>query len=119
MADYTAHIVRILYEAGDDGLRLRLLSRHVFNAVNSFFEPVDREEVHKRVAAFVPAHAQGRSPLFERCSHGVYRLCHQSEEVRAILAEMGVEWECGHASGKSNTSDDPTQLFLFSDEDFG
>ncbi len=116
MAHYTEHIVRILYEAGDDGLRLRLLSRHVFNAVNSFFEPVERDEVHKEVAVFVPAHAKGRHPLFLKCSHGVYRLNRHSDEVRKMLAAMGLATDLDGSRG--NAADDPKQLLLFGDEDF-
>jgi len=116
MAHYTEHIVRILYEAGDDGLRLRLLSRHVFNAVNSFFEPVERDEVHREVALFVPAHAKGLHPLFLKCSHGVYRLNRHSDEVRKILAAMGITAEQDASLGP--VAADPKQLLLFGEEDF-
>ncbi len=118
MTDYTTHIVKILYEAGSDGLRLKLISRHVYNAVNSFFEPVDRDEVHRQVALFVPAHAKGKHPLFERCSHGVYRLCRKSQEVKRILAGMDIAWGAPAAEVKAAQSQDASQLSLFADEDF-
>lgn len=42
-------ILLILIEAGDNGLSVNKISRHVFNTHNSFFLPLDYEKVHSEV----------------------------------------------------------------------
>ena len=46
---YDRLIIEILIEAGSDGLTVRKVSRHVFNAVNGLFDEADIEAVHKLV----------------------------------------------------------------------
>ena len=46
---YDRLIIEILMEAGSDGLTVRKVSRHVFNAVNGLFDEADIEAVHKLV----------------------------------------------------------------------
>ncbi len=118
MADYTTQIVRVLFEAGEKGIRIRMLARHVFNAVNSFFEPVEFEEVYRSVAVFVPAHAKGRQPLFLKCSHGVYRLNMKSEKVLRMLMEANLHFDPSLDKENGGSSTHPAQLFLFTDDFF-
>ena len=117
MADYLNTIVKVLYEAGENGLRLRLLSRHVFNDVNSLFEPVDREDVHDFVARYVPAHAKDSTSMFERCSHGIYRLNFNCLGTRLILSELGL-LPADAVSSELGNDTLPATLYLFTDDDF-
>lgn len=57
---YDRLIIEILMEAGSDGLTVRKVSRHVFNAVNGLFDEADIEAVHKLVRAFLQRHSKGR-----------------------------------------------------------
>ena len=54
---YDRLIIEILMEAGSDGLPVRKVSRHVFNAVNGLFDEADIEAVHKLVRAFLQRHS--------------------------------------------------------------
>ena len=47
---YDRLIIEILMEAGSDGLTVRKVSRHVFNAVNGLFDEADIEAVHSATA---------------------------------------------------------------------
>ena len=67
---YDRLIIEILMEAGSDGLTVRKVSRHVFNAVNGLFDEADIEAVHKLVRAFLQRHSKGASPALDRPKHG-------------------------------------------------
>ena len=71
---YDRLIIEILMEAGSDGLTVRKVSRHVFNAVNGLFDEADIEAVHKLVRAFLQRHSKGASPALDRPKHGSYAL---------------------------------------------
>ena len=46
---YEKEIVDVLAKAGNNGLSVKKIARHVFNASNSFFEVLDFSEVHQQV----------------------------------------------------------------------
>lgn len=71
---YEDLIIRILIEAGDDGLSVRKVTRHVYNAVNGFFEEADWGTVHRVVRAFLHRHSRGMEAAISRPKHGVYCL---------------------------------------------
>ena len=48
--NYEKVIIDLLFAAGEDGLAVKDISRYVFNANNSFFEPLDYNLVHKQNA---------------------------------------------------------------------
>lgn len=70
---YDRLIIEILMEAGSDGLTVRKVSRHVFNAVNGLFDEADIEAVHKLVRAFLQRHSKGASPALDRRSTAAMR----------------------------------------------
>ncbi|MBQ6652334.1 MAG: hypothetical protein IJM81_02920 [Prevotella sp.] len=73
--NYESEILRVLTEAGGEGLSIKKISRHVFNACNSFFAPADYEEVHAYVARYLVAHAQNANSIIEKTDiRGIYRL---------------------------------------------
>lgn len=72
--NYEGEIVRILSEAGADGLSIKKISRHVYNASNTFFETVDFEEVHRFVYNWLLRKSRQSCPIIEKTQRGVYRL---------------------------------------------
>lgn len=80
---YDRLIIEILMEAGSDGLTVRKVSRHVFNAVNGLFDEADIEAVHKLVRAFLLRHSKGVSPALDRPKHGSYALNRRTGTDRA------------------------------------
>ena len=102
--------MRILAEVGDRGLHVAKISRHVYNAVNSLFEPHDLNEVHNEVLAFMMKNSKGHDALFERVGRGVYRLNPHSAKTAQLL----LEFSDGDAEEiKKPPQDDGRQLMLF------
>lgn len=78
-------ILRILTEAGEQGISLQHLVLHVHHASNSLFHPLSMEEVRQRVIQELRVHTKFPGSLIERTSRGVYRLNTNSEEARQLL----------------------------------
>ena len=85
---YDRLIIEILMEAGSDGLTVRKVSRHVFNAVNGLFDEADIEAVHKLVRAFLQRHSKGASPALDRPKHGSYALNRRTAAGRALIERL-------------------------------
>ncbi len=84
---YEKEIVNILLAAGRRGLPVAKIARHVHHEVNSLFEQVSYEEVHRSVGSFVRRHAHTKSPLFKHTSrYGYYRLNKRSARYKRLLA---------------------------------
>ena len=78
-------ILRILTEAGEQGMSLQKLILHVYNASNSFFHPVDLDEVRMRVVQFLRVNSRYPSSLVEHIQRGIYRLNPNSDRARQLL----------------------------------
>ena len=84
MPNYDTHIHMILAEVGNRGLNVRKITLHVYNAINTLFEPADKKDVHDYVLKYLRTHIKGRNALIERVSHGVYRFNPKSPVARQI-----------------------------------
>ena len=83
-------ILRILTLAGDKGLKTEKVARHVFNACNSMFAPLEYREVHAYVTQYLIKKAKDPRSIIERSDkHGVYRLNFNSNEVRQLMFKFG------------------------------
>lgn len=78
-------IIRILTEAGEQGLGLQKLVLHVHHASNNLFHQVEMEEVRQRVIQYLRANTRFQGSLIERTQRGVYRLNPNSDEARQLL----------------------------------
>ena len=85
---YEKEIYRFLALSGNDGLRLTKLSRHVFNALNSFFNPLEFQDIQKTVASFVVKKAKDKNSIIERTSQGLYRLNPDSVETQQLMLQL-------------------------------
>lgn len=72
---YAAEIIQILLKAPVDGLPVSKISKHVFNAHNTFFESIAYEEVHADVLAFLQRQSKRpESPIERMEKRGYYRI---------------------------------------------
>lgn len=82
-------IIKVLLEAGDAGLSMSKISRHVLNAVNTLFEQQDYDAVHSEVKKYIMKNTGTSYSLFERTERrGTYRLNKKSSE----LAQLEIEF---------------------------
>lgn len=74
-ADYDKQILRILHYAGDNGIKLNLLTKNVFNENNSFFENVSYDDMYKYVCSFIQKNLHSQPPIIEATGkRGFYRI---------------------------------------------
>lgn len=82
---YDEKILRFLTEAGEQGLSVQKLARHVFNDSNTFFETIDFEDVHRYVQNFLLKNSKTYDSLVENVGRrGVYRLNPRSAESQQL-----------------------------------
>ena len=72
--NYDREILRVLVEAGSEGLSVQKISRHVHYACNSFFNVIDFDELHRYVAQFLLRNSKNPESLIEKTDRGVYHL---------------------------------------------
>lgn len=104
-------VIRIMLEAGNKGISLRYLVLHVYNAYNSLFHPVSKEEVREYVYHLVRNHSMLPTDPFERIGWGRYRINLRSQKViQAYIDFSGEQNECksGEESSKQTDVDGPT-----------
>ena len=84
--DYDSKILKFLTEAGEQGLSVQKLARHVFNASNTFFEPISFEEVHRYVQSFLLRNSKNPDSIIENTgTRGYYRLNPDNQESRQLM----------------------------------
>ncbi|WP_449016157.1 hypothetical protein [Prevotella sp.] len=71
---YDKEIIRVLVEAGEEGLSVWKISHHVYNACNSLFHPIIQDDVRKYVQGYLLKNSKLPSSLIERVRKGIYRL---------------------------------------------
>lgn len=82
-------ILSVLREAGDKGLPLRRLAMHVYNMENSFFQPLDREDIYREVGEYLRRTSSLSGSMIERTdTRGWYRLNINSPRVQQLLLDF-------------------------------
>ncbi len=110
MKDLEKEIFRVLTLAGKKGLKTDRIARHVFNACNSMFSPLDFKEVHVFVSQFLIRKSKNRDSWVEKCEgHGVYRLNGGSEETR----QLKLRFESAMQKEGQTVQENDTSLSLF------
>lgn len=82
---YNNEIIRVLAEAGDDGLPVDKISRHVFNACNSLFHPIALQATHLYIKNYLQRSSKQPHSMIERTKKGYYRLNIQNEDSRQLF----------------------------------
>ena len=89
---YDKEILRVLAEAGNEGLSVQKVSRHVFNACNSLFNSLIQEDVHKYVQAYL-LKSKSCNSLIEKSKKGVYRLNENNQLSQQLILQFHDEVE--------------------------
>lgn len=91
LKDYSKDIIDILSQV-PQGLPIRAVVKHIYNAHNTFFETVDIDDVKKKVTNYLTSHAKSRkSPIEKGDRWGVYRVDMAKLQELANLAEVQEE----------------------------
>lgn len=96
-----------------EGLSIRKIVRHVYNAHNSLFETADLEEIKRSVTQYLVSRSKTpSSPIEHTGERGVYRLNPRSEESKELMLMFTDQEE---QSPETNTPQQDTSLDLFAD----
>lgn len=111
--NYDQEILRTLTLAGNDGLKAEKIARHVFNACNSMFNPLNYKEVHAYVSQFLIKYAKDPLSIIEKGEgHGVYRLNFSTNRAQQLMLKFGAHEEEKVKEEKEGTEEDQS-LSLF------
>ena len=107
---YDKEILRVLAEAGSEGLSVQKISRHVFNACNSLFNSLNQEDVHKYVQTYLLKNSKSCNSLIEKSRQGVYRLNESNQLTQQLILQFHDEVE---TPKEKPTEDQSLSLFGF------
>jgi hypothetical protein len=113
---YEQQILKILNDAGENGLKVAKIARHVYNDCNTLFEPHSLEEIHKAVLAFLMKNAKSKDPLVEKLQWGVYRLNTNSNRVCQLIMQFDEDNQ--QAERKSAAPSVDLTLSLFEEQGY-
>lgn len=106
--NYDQEILRTLTLAGDGGLKAEKIARHVFNACNSMFNPLNYKDVHAYVSQFLIKCAKDPQSIIEKGEgHGVYRLNFSTNRAQQLMLKFGA-----HEEEKEEKDKDDVDLSL-------
>lgn len=87
--NYDREILFVLNEAGDKGLSVKKIARHVHNRCNSLFEEVQYEDVRRYVGDYLNRNSKLTGSIIERTEvRGVYRINMSSGDSRQLLFDF-------------------------------
>lgn len=108
--NYDHEILFVLTEAGEKGLSVKKIARHVFNNRNGLFDVVPFEDVYNHVAGYLKRNSKSNDSIIERTGvRGVYRL-NQSNTSRQLCFDF--KSEDMEMTDKDKTTED-NSLSLF------
>jgi hypothetical protein len=85
---YEAAIIKVLKEAGSEGLSVKKIAYHVFNSTNSLFEPLSKTDIQQSVQQYLAYHSKKPKDTIEKVGRGRYRLNMKSKRVQIFLARL-------------------------------
>lgn len=87
--NYEREVFDILLEAGDKGLAVRKIARHVHHNVDSLFERVAYEDVYSSVRKLVNKESRNPHSFIEHAQkRGCYRLNKDSGMYKQLLLQF-------------------------------
>lgn len=113
--NYDHEILAVLTRAGEKGLKLQYIARHVYNACNSMFTPLDYKDVYAYVSQYLAKSSKTGSSFVRKTSYGVYCLNLDTTEAQQLMLQFGAH------SAQDDTLVKPSSdcsLSLFDDDDF-
>ena len=86
--DYDKEILRVLTEAGEKGLSVSKISRHVYNSYNSFFTVVTYDDVHRYVSQYLLRNSKNPESIIEKNERGIYHLNFKSQVTLQLMLQF-------------------------------
>ena len=112
--NYDNEILKVLTEAGSAGISVQKVSRHVFNAFNSFFNPVQYQDVHDYVLQYLQRNSKSAISLITRTdTRGVYKLNLDNQESRQLMLQFAEDRTADDADEASQSTPIDLSLSLF------
>lgn len=110
-------ILRVLILAGDNGLKTEKIARHVFNACNSMFNPLEYKNVHYSVSQYlIKCSKDSSSVICKGKGHGIYRINFKAQIAQQLLLKFRPHQdEQSDGSPKTAADSDDLSLSLFDD----
>ncbi|MBQ9231808.1 MAG: hypothetical protein IJ190_11645 [Prevotella sp.] len=92
---YDQQILKILTDAGEGGVSVQAISKHVYNMNCTFFTQPDYEEIRSYVQQFLLRNSKSTQSLIESTGHrGYYRLNTEgSADARQMVLQFRDEKE--------------------------
>ena len=109
--NYGNEILFILSEAGERGLSVKKIARHVFNNCNNLFSEIAYGDVYRQVACYLSRNSRAAGSIVERTDvRGVYRL-NPTYASRQLQIEF--KDECRTDGGTPACEEEDKSLSLF------
>lgn len=109
--NYDREILRILAEAGENGLSIKKITMHVYNSVNGLFCAADMEEVRRQVVNYITRSIRQSGSVIERTEErGVYRINVKARETNQLQFDFR-EYTDEPAEEKNTHVDTSLSLF--------
>ncbi|MDR0186814.1 hypothetical protein FIN92_09620 [Prevotella brunnea] len=112
MERYKEEVIRVLIEAGANGLPVRKISCHVFNACNSFFFPISPDDVHLYVRSYLYRTSLIPNSEVIRIKRGRYKINPQNIMVKLAKQSLLNKLEVAEQKAMVRESSD-NSLCLF------
>jgi hypothetical protein len=85
---YEKDIFNVLQEAGDTGLTVRKIVRHIYNAHNSFFETASESDISRAVQRYLTYHSKRPGDTIVKVGYGRYRLNMRSSATKELMLKF-------------------------------
>ena len=111
--NYETDILKILNEAGSEGLSVKKLSQHIFNLHNNLFENVNYNNVYSAVFAYVQKNSKFKNSILQKSkTRGVYKI--NNEAIVSTQLKLDFR-QCDDCSNEkdSETTEEDLSLNLF------
>lgn len=112
--NYEQDIIRILKEAGKQGLPIIKIAKHVYNMRNGLFNTVDFDEVYKDILAYINKNNKSKCPLLKKTGRwGYYTLsdCTKVARLQTFNFEELMEEDEGNNTKNVDVEDLSLSLF--------
>ena len=88
--DLEADILQVLAEAGTEGLSVRKVARHVYNARHTMFDDLDYGSLHASVSRYLRYHADSKkSIIIHSAKRGHYTL----DPKKPLVTQLKINFE--------------------------
>lgn len=104
-------ILKVLTLADGKGLKTEKIARHVFNACNSMFNPLNYKEVHTFVSQYLIKAAKDEQSPIEKDRHGIYQINVKTQEAQQLMLRFGPHDSCEEVEEDSEQEDQSLSLF--------